>query len=67
MFNVRSLTQFYVRQVTYVIRVFCKTYVYQNVRETYVSRSNAWVVICKQKAFQGMVKCMFLIPLDPCV
>ena len=25
---------------------------------------NAWVVICKHKAFQGMVKCRFL---NPCV
>ena len=23
---------------------------------------NAWVAICKHKAFQGMVKCKFLIP-----
>ena len=29
---------FYVREVTYVKRVFCKTYVYQNMRLTYVSR-----------------------------
>ena len=47
----------------YVKRVFCKTYVYLNVRQTYVSRKkiyfNAWVVIGKHKAFKGMVNACF--------
>ena len=41
---------------------FCKSYVYQkralNVRFD-KNHFNAWVVICKHKAFRGMVKCMF--------
>ena len=64
MFNVRSLTHvlrtsrnmhrtgvLYIRLSERAVNVrFEKNYF------------NAWVVICKHKAFQGMVKCMFLNP-----
>ena len=53
----------------------CKTGVLQNIRlperglnvrfeKNYL---NAWVVICKHKAFQGIVKCMFLIQCVKCM
>ena len=53
---------FYLREVTYIKRVFCKTirlpeHAFNvSFEKTYL---NAWDVKCKHRVFQGMVKCMF--------
>ena len=61
------------RSLTHVLRTLSnvrKTGVFKNIRLPEHALNvrfeknyfNAWVVICKHKAFQGMVKCMFLTP-----
>ena len=59
MFNVRSLTQV----LRTLSKIYKKGFLLERALNVRLEKTyfNAWVVICKHKDFQGIVKCMFLI------